>query len=133
MDWITPKVALGGIIDLSAAVQYPVTAVLSLVVIPAVQVPSDIDHLVVPLIDGAGNHSNDVKRAVSFACDFLRDGEPLFVHCHAGRSRSVVVLAMSLMRHYGISRGEALNMISRHRQIALTPGIEGMFRWGTSA
>lgn len=129
MDWITPSVALGGIVDLPTAVRYPVTAVLSLVVVPSGEVPPDIDHLVVPLADGAGNHPSDVKRAVRFACDFLRDEEPLFIHCHAGRSRSVVVLAMALMRQHRISRAEAMNLIARRRQIGLTPGIEDMFRF----
>lgn len=129
MDWITPSAALGGIVDLPTAVRYPVTAVLSLVVVsPEVVPPPEIDHLVVPLADGAGNHPGDVKRAVRFVCDFLRDKEPLFVHCLAGRSRSVVILAMSLMRHHGISRAEALGLIARRRQIGLTPGIEEIFR-----
>lgn len=130
MDWITPTAAIGAIHDVESAIRRPVTGILSLVPLPSgIVVPEDIDHLVVPLIDGAGNLEPQVRRAVGFATDFLRDQEPLFVHCHAGRSRSVVILAMALMRHQGLSKAEALATISRRREIALTPGIEAMFRW----
>lgn len=130
MDWITPTAALGSIHDVEAAIRRPVSGILSLVSLPgSIVVPDDIDHLAIPLIDGAGNLETAVRRAVGFAADYLRDGEPLFVHCHAGRSRSVVILAMALMRHQGLSKAEALATISRRREIALTPGIEAMFRW----
>lgn len=129
MDWITRSAALGGVSDLADALALPVAGVLSLVQVPpGIKVPREIDHLVVPLTDGAGNDSSDIRRAVSFAYDFLRDDEPLFVHCLAGRSRSAVILAMALMRHLAVPRSVALSMIAKKRAIALTPGIEAMFR-----
>lgn len=132
MDWITQSAALGSIDDLADAVAFPVVGVLSLIQLPqGLSVPPEIDHLVVPLADGSANDSSDIRRAVAFACDFLRDDEPLFVHCHAGRSRSVVIMAMALMRHLEIPRSTALAMIGRKRAIALTPGIEMMFRIGS--
>jgi len=91
--------------------------------------PPEVDHLQIELIDGAGNGERNVRNAVGFLTDFMRDGEPLFVHCHAGRRRSVGSLAMALMEHLGISRNSALAMIEKRREIALTAGIEGMFRY----
>lgn len=130
LTWIAPGIAIGAVTDVDRAVLAGVTAILSLVGLPpAMSIPADVDQLCVPLTDGHGNSQRDVRRAVDYLLDFMRDREPVFVHCHAGRSRSVVILAIALMEHHGISRGAALSMISRHREIALTPGIESMFRF----
>jgi protein-tyrosine phosphatase len=127
-SWITPKIAIGALKDVERAATQ-VTAVLSLVALPkTVVLPADVDHLQVPLTDGAGNSKQDVRNAVRYLTEFMRDGEHVFVHCHAGRSRSVVILAMALMQHLGISRGAALGMIEKQREIALSPGVEQMFR-----
>ena len=60
--------------------------------------------------------------------DLLRDGQRVFVHCQAGRSRSVAVVAMALMKHQGLTRPAAVNAIRAKREIALTPSTEEMFR-----
>jgi protein-tyrosine phosphatase len=129
ITWITPKIAIGALKDVKRAASH-VTAILSLVALPkTIILPSDVDHLQIPLTDGAGNGERDVRNAVKYLTEFMRDDEPVFVHCHAGRSRSVVILAMALMQHLGISRGAALAMIQKHREISLTSGVEGMFRY----
>ena len=128
LTWITPTVAIGGLHDAERAAQIG-CAILSLVALPkGITLPPETDHLQIELIDGAGNGVVKVRQAIGFLTDFMRDGEKVFVHCHAGRSRSVVILAMALMQHLGVSRGAALAMIQKHREIALTPGIEGMFK-----
>jgi protein-tyrosine phosphatase len=127
--WITEQVAIGSINDVERAAK-ECQAILSLVPLPrGVVLPSDIDHLLVEMTDGAGNGERQVRHAVDFLNDFARDGEKVFVHCHAGRSRSVVILAIHLMEALGISRGAALAKIQSKREIALTAGIEGMFRY----
>ena len=127
--WITPTVAIGGIQDVARAA-LEVTAILSLVPLPkGVMLSREVDHLQIELTDGGGNGEINVRNAVGFLTDFMRDGEKVFVHCHAGRSRSVVILTMALMQHLAIGRGAALAMIREKREIALTPGIEGMFRY----
>ncbi len=131
ISWITPKIAIGALKDVERAATQ-VTAILSLVALPkTIVLPSDVDHLQISLTDGAGNGERDVRNAVKYLTEFMRDDEPVFVHCHAGRSRSVVILAMALMQHLGISRGAALAMIQKHREISLTPGVEGMFRYAS--
>ena len=50
----------------------------------------------VEMTDGGGNGERNVRTAVDFINDFVRDGEKVFLHCHAGRSRSVVILAIHL-------------------------------------
>ena len=69
-----------------------------------------------------------MRRALGLVVDLLRDGQRVFVHCQAGRNRGVVVVAMALMKHQGLTRPAALNAIRAKREIALTPGIEEMFR-----
>jgi len=111
ISWITPKIAIGALKDVERAATQ-VTAILSLIALPKdIVLPPEVDHLQIEFIDGAGNGERNVRNAVGFLTDFMRDSEPLFVHCHAGRSRSVVILAMALMQHLGISRSSALAMI----------------------
>ena len=129
MNWITENVAIGSIMDVERAAK-ECNAILSLVRLPAgVVLPVEIEHQLVEIIDGGGNSERNVRIAVDFINDFVRDGEKVFLHCHAGRSRSVVILAIHLMEFYGLSRGSALAKIQSKREIALTPGIEEMFRF----
>ena len=46
------------------------------------------------LIDGAGNDPDYFVRAVDALARLLATAPPLLVHCHAGQSRSAVVLAV---------------------------------------
>ena len=129
MNWITENVAIGSIMDVERAAK-ECNAILSLVRLPAgVVLPVEIEHQLVEMTDGGGNGERNVRIAVDFINDFVRDGEKVFLHCHAGRSRSVVILAIHLMEFYGLSRGGALAKIQSKREIKLTPGIEGMFKF----
>jgi protein-tyrosine phosphatase len=59
-----------------------------------------------------------------FIDQFIRDGKKVFVHCHAGMSRSVTIVAHYLMRRYGKSVDEAIAIIRKHRPIATpNPGF----------
>lgn len=49
---------------------------------------------------------------------FICDGKKVFVHCHAGMSRSVTIVAYYLMRRFGKSVDEAIAIIRKHRPIA---------------
>ena len=50
----------------------------------------------VGMTDGGGNGERNVRTAVDLINDFVRDGAKVFLHCHAGQSRSVVILAIYL-------------------------------------
>ena len=82
----------------------------------------------VPLIDGPGNDENAVEDAIAFIDDIVRRDERVLVHCHAGRSRSVCIVARYLMAIRGWSREKSLQFISSKREIYLSPGIEGILR-----
>ena len=84
-------------------------------------VPADAEGLgvaavvAVELIDGAGNEPGALGQAVAALEGLLRDHPPVLVHCHAGRSRSVVVVAGLLTRTLRIGTAEAIARVAaRH-------------------
>ena len=78
----------------------------------------------VELIDGAGNRPEVFLRAVKTLKRFRANHAPVLVHCHAGRSRSAVVVASHLMRDCGLSLGEAMGTISKKREVIVTFGLQ---------
>ena len=76
-----------------------------------------------PLIDGPGND----LRVFRFAIDDLRRlaaaRGPVLVQCHAGRSRSAVVVAAYLMESRGLGPGEAIALVAARREIDVTPAL----------
>ena len=85
---------------------------------------TDVDVLCVPLVDGPGNDRRWVRQAVAFIDDVVSAEDSVLVHCHAGRSRSVAVVARFLSESQGITRQSALALIAAKRDIYLTEGIE---------
>ncbi|WLQ16624.1 dual specificity protein phosphatase [Hahella aquimaris] len=85
---------------------------------------TDVDVLCLPLIDGRGNDKRLFNDAVDFIHDVVSSGDRILVHCHAGRSRSVCIVARYFMMKQGITSHQALSMISAKREIYLSPGIE---------
>jgi protein-tyrosine phosphatase len=79
---------------------------------------------VVRLEDGPGNDLSLFKMAVSALDELVRRAPPVLVQCHAGRSRSVVVVAAHLMKRLGIDAPTALARVASKREISITPGLE---------
>ena len=79
-------------------------------------------------VDGPGNDIALFQRAVQCVGRFAKRHPKLLVHCHAGRSRSVVVVAAHLMLIHGWSNDAALAHVASRRECALTPGIEKLLR-----
>jgi protein tyrosine phosphatase (PTP) superfamily phosphohydrolase (DUF442 family) len=75
-------------------------------------------------IDGPGNDLWLVRQAVLTLEKFVNRSPKVLVHCRAGRSRSVVIVAAWMMRTIKLSPEDALAFIAKRREIALTPGIE---------
>jgi len=61
---------------------------------------------------------------VDFIHDVVSNNEKILVHCHAGRSRSVCIVARYLMLKKNLTRKQALGKIEEKREIYLSPGIE---------
>jgi protein-tyrosine phosphatase len=79
---------------------------------------------VVPLEDAAGNDPRLFRRAVEALEDLARQAGPVLVQCHAGRSRSAVVVAGYLMRSQGLDAEQALARVAARREVAVNPALE---------
>jgi len=123
MDWITDQIAIGNYLD-AAAPPAGVDALLCLKADCCDEGREDVEVLCIPLVDGPGNDPRDVREAVRVIADVVAAGERILVHCHAGRSRSVAVVARYLVEFRGMSRQAALALIGEKRAIYLSDGIE---------
>jgi protein tyrosine phosphatase (PTP) superfamily phosphohydrolase (DUF442 family) len=132
VDWITDQVAIGNQVeahDPGLLRQQGFRSVLSL---DGSLTPCDADRLGVEavrgfdLVDGAGNDPGALGHAVAALEDLLRHHAPVLVHCHAGRSRSVVVVAGWLARCLRIGPKEALARVATRRVVCITPEFEDL-------
>ena len=124
MDWITGQVAIGNFLDAQAEnLSGTVDAVLCLLYKCCDVDHAELDILCLPLIDGPGNNPRYIAAAVGYINDMVSSGDRILVHCHAGRSRSVCVVAKYLMEYKGLSQREAVELIKSKREIYLSDGI----------
>jgi protein-tyrosine phosphatase len=125
MDFITDQIAIGNYLDAARdTLAREVDAILCLRGDCACEARDDIDVLYLPLNDGPGNRREKVDQALRFVDEVVRAGRRILVHCHAGRSRSVVIVARYLMRSRAMTSTAALELIGSKREIYLSPGIE---------
>jgi atypical dual specificity phosphatase len=126
MDWITEQIAIGDALD---AVDHASEFDSILCLLPdCCGDRIDIDGYCVPLHDGPGNSREHVLAAIDFIAAQIENGLRVLVHCRAGRSRSVCVVAAYLMRHKGFSKKQAISLIDQKRQICLSDGIDEIFK-----
>ncbi|HTU25722.1 MAG TPA: dual specificity protein phosphatase [Pirellulales bacterium] len=77
---------------------------------------------VVHLVDGP----NDLalfKRAVAALESLLKDHRRVVVHCRAGRSRSIAVVAAYLKKSMGLEADDALEFVKSKRPSAIAPEL----------
>jgi hypothetical protein len=79
---------------------------------------------VVELIDGAGNPPEKFLRAVRLVRDLVLRHAPVLVHCHAGQSRSAVVVCKFFMQEQGDSLSDAMRRITCKRRVAIIAGLQ---------
>ena len=130
MDWITEDILIGNYLDAKDVAELRSRGVRSILCLDGSLAGANYsDHgiaeiKVVELIDGAGNRPEVFLRAVKILTRFRADHSPVLVHCHAGRSRSAVVVASHFMRDCGLSLAEAMDTISEKREVMITPGLQ---------
>ena len=124
MDWITENIAIGNFVDARSLSPLGVAAVLCLKDDCCDERDDRFCVMSVPLVDGPGNNPRQLKEAIDFIDDILNEGERILVHCHAGRSRSVCVVARYLMSRRGMSRESSIALIESRREIYLSPGVD---------
>lgn len=123
MDWITNHIAIGNFLDAKEhSTEFDAMLCLKQNCCDSSQTLSDVFCL--PLIDGPGNRPSDIIAAVQYLADCVNSGEKVLVHCHAGRSRSVAVVARYLMHSRGITKFAAISFIAEKREICMSIGID---------
>jgi ADP-ribosyl-[dinitrogen reductase] hydrolase len=109
-------VLLGNLTSLADAVN-EVDAVVSLCRVGTSQVPTELEHHEVWIIDQADESANpNLAFVIEDTVDAIRtmraEGKRVFLHCVAGASRTPTVAAAYLARHEGISASEAVERIA---------------------
>jgi protein-tyrosine phosphatase len=104
VDWITQTIAIGNYLDAQDAELLRTCRIRSVLSLDGTVERSGATELGVEeivslnLIDGAGNDLRVVELAVESLVRLASSLPPVLVQCHAGRSRSPLVVARSLVR-----------------------------------
>jgi len=134
MDWITDTLAIGNYLDAADTKLRQSNGIRSMICLNGelrgvkpqelgLEALENYD-----LKDGPGNDPAIFRRAVETVARFVSRTPKLLVQCHAGRSRSVIVVAAHLMRVHGWDSRQALSFVTAKREAALTAGIEELLR-----
>jgi dual specificity phosphatase 12 len=129
MDWITDRVAIGNHLEAQDAEllkRHAFRSVLSLDGTLAADRAAEFGLAeVVPyrLVDGAGNDLRVFRLATRDLRRLAKAQAPVLVHCHAGRSRSAVVVAAYLMLVEGLEPEAALAAVAAKREVNVTPAL----------
>jgi len=130
VDWIEEDIAIGNFVeakDVELLEKASISSALSLDgTLSGVQPQSlKLKRIeVVRLEDGPGNDLRLFHMAINALDELVRTAPPVLVQCHAGRSRSVVMVAAHLMKRLSIDAPTALARVASKREIAITPGLE---------
>jgi protein-tyrosine phosphatase len=129
LNWSTAEVAIGNYLEAQDAAllrEHGFRSVVSLDGSLATQHAADLGLAEVAtyrLLDGAGND----PRVFRYAVDDLRRLAHLYpsvlVQCHAGRSRSAVVVAAYLMHVHKLEPEQAIAAVAAKREINVTPAL----------
>ena len=132
MDWITDQIAIGNYLDaqdVELLRREGIASILCLDGSLAGRAPADLGVrkiAVVKLTDGPGNDRDTFFRAVDALSRFVGEWPPVLVQCHAGRSRSPVIVAGHFIRTRGVQPPEALRLVAAKRELQVTPGLDSM-------
>jgi protein-tyrosine phosphatase len=130
VDWITDDIAIGNyldVLDIELIRREKIRSALSLddTMHGKKRSESGLQRIeVVQLEDAPGNDPRLYRLAVEYLTELVRETPPVLVQCHAGRSRSVVVVAGYLVTARGLTQEEALALVASKRDIAVTLGLE---------
>jgi hypothetical protein len=130
MDWITDTIAIGNYFDAQDIELLKRGAIGSILGLTRALEGVDADALgvreirLVPLVDGGGNELSVFRHAVATLGGLLQTAPPVLVHCHAGRSRSAVVVAGHLMGTLAVDAVAALALVAARREIHVSPALE---------
>ena len=127
MDWITENVAIGNYVDGEDEALIEREGIRSILCLDCRLAPPPglkVRRHVVDLVDAPAKQLDAFMKAVQLLERLVAEASPVLVHCHAGRSRSVVLVAALLMRAKGLTPEDAIAFVSKKREAAITPGVE---------
>ena len=127
MTFITDTIAIGDFIDAQdhAALQEAgIRSILCLNGLLSGLQPADLGvkaMACINLTDGSGNDPRLFDRAVKIVGRYAQQNPKLLVHCHAGKSRSVMVVASHLVRQHQWDLRQTLEFIQAKRPEIMYP------------
>ncbi|HEX5272013.1 MAG TPA: dual specificity protein phosphatase [Gemmataceae bacterium] len=130
MDWITDRIAVGNYLEAQDAGLLQEQGIVSILSLDRTLTAADATRLglkaveAVPLEDAAGNDPRLFRLAVEAVGMLAAEMGPVLVQCHAGRSRSAVVVAGYLMQSLGLDAEDAIARVGAKRAIAVNPALE---------
>ena len=132
MDWITDQIAIGNYLDVQDVELLRRERFASILSLDGSLAGRSAEEFgvkkigVVKLVDGPGNPPATFLKAVDLLTRFVSTSPPVLVQCHAGRSRSPMVVAGHFIRTRGVQPDEALRLVAAKRELQLTPGLDAM-------
>lgn len=135
MDWITPKIAIGNFLDAADIALLAREGIQSIVCLDENHAKNSARKLGVQrfeafhLQDGEGNDPQKFQRIVASVQDLVEQSPPVLVHCHAGRSRSAIVVAGYLVAAENVTPEAAIARVAAKREINISQGLERLLYW----
>ncbi len=129
LDWITKDIAIGTYLEAQDPDLLKEHGICSLVSLDGSMMGKNHDELglaeiaAYDLIDGDGNDLWLLRRCVEDLGRLAASRAPVLVHCHAGRSRSAVVVAAHLMKIMNLEAAQAVAVIASKRDINIAPAL----------
>ena len=129
VDWITDEVAIGNyleVLDAALLKHQGFRSVLSLDGTLTEQHAAQFglsEVVSYRLIDGPGNDLRVFRLAIEDLKRLAASHSPVLVQCHAGRSRSAVVVAAHLMEACGLNPDQAIALVASKREINVTSAL----------
>jgi protein-tyrosine phosphatase len=132
MDWITDQIAIGNYLecqDKDLLQQAGIHSVLSLDSSLTQERADDFGLarvVTAVLIDGPGNDLRVFAGAVESLMYLVQTQPPVLVQCHAGRSRSVAIVAGYLVRMKDMDPDEAVREVVAKREANLAAALRDL-------
>ena len=126
MDWITDTIAIGNYHEAQDKELLKQAGIQSALSLDGTLTPERAEQfglakvVTAVLVDGPGNDLRVFGGAVESLMFLVQLKPPVLVQCHAGRSRSVAVVAAYLMRMHNLEPDEAVERVTPMRTLLIT-------------